>query len=73
GIVDEFRTVIRDGDFHFGVVVGACKERIGISAYESANNEREKKVRVCTYLELYGVILEIVTDLIAIEVYELQV
>ncbi|CAG8746281.1 15901_t:CDS:2, partial [Gigaspora rosea] len=30
--VDELRTIMMYGDFHFGAVVGACKHRIGASA-----------------------------------------
>ncbi|CAG8550321.1 6899_t:CDS:2, partial [Racocetra persica] len=43
--VDELRTVIRDSNFYFEVMVGACQERIGVSAYESASRERERKVK----------------------------
>ncbi|CAG8683305.1 6499_t:CDS:2 [Cetraspora pellucida] len=71
--VDELRTVIRDGNFYFGAVVGVCKERIGGSAYESASRERERKVAVCTYRELDRMVLEMVTDLLSIEVDELRV
>ncbi|CAG8819531.1 8096_t:CDS:2, partial [Racocetra persica] len=71
--VDELRTVMRDGNFHFGSVVGVRKERIGGSAYESASRERERKVAVCTYRELDRVVLEMVTDLLTIEVDELRV
>ncbi|CAG8824992.1 40597_t:CDS:2, partial [Gigaspora margarita] len=66
-IVERVGTIIKDGNFYFGAVVGVCKERIDMSAYKSASRERERKVAMCTYKELDSVVLEMVTDLLTIE------
>ncbi|CAG8805301.1 3191_t:CDS:1, partial [Racocetra fulgida] len=36
--IDEFRTVVRDGKFAFGVFVGVLEEKFKKGAYESAKS-----------------------------------
>ncbi|CAG8540266.1 21314_t:CDS:10 [Dentiscutata erythropus] len=48
--VDEFRTVVRDGKYAFGVIVGATEENFAIGAHKSAKkSEGDDEVIITVY------------------------
>ncbi|CAG8671355.1 21687_t:CDS:2, partial [Dentiscutata erythropus] len=48
--VDEFRTVVRDGKYAFGVLVGALEENFAIGAYKSAKkSEGDDEIIIIVY------------------------
>ncbi|CAG8593417.1 4136_t:CDS:2 [Dentiscutata heterogama] len=47
-LLDEFKTVVREGDFDFGVFVGVLDRRISLGAYVSAGKS-EHDIIVATY------------------------
>lgn len=49
--VDEFRSVVSDGRFDFGVVVGVLEEKISDEAYNSAERS-EHDIIVTTYRKM---------------------
>ncbi|CAG8668518.1 5097_t:CDS:2, partial [Scutellospora calospora] len=46
--IDEFRTVVRDGKYAFGVSVGALEEKFAIGAYKSAERS-ESDIIITVY------------------------